>query len=190
MPQGREDSHRREYSLTRALADRWREALRIPNFRDSFLQAARDAWEFLLDSTPARQRQRWGDIEFDCDNRVNTTSAGQSFLTRFRAALAGGPYQPSEPALFHEMLGALSIDPTQFTFIDIGSGKGRALLMAADYPFRRIIGIELLPELHHVALDNLRQYQSHTQECVDLQAICGDARTFPFPAEPTVLYLF
>jgi hypothetical protein len=48
----------------------------------------------------------------------------------------------------------------------------------------------LLPELHHVALENLRQYSANTQKCVDLEAICGDARTFTFPAEPTVLYLF
>ena len=34
-----------------------------------------------------------------------------------------------------------------FTFIDLGSGKGRTLLMASDYPFRRIIGLELLEEL-------------------------------------------
>src|SRR5204863_528153 len=130
-----------------------------------------------------------GYVHYAWDNMVNTTSA----IVGWRSRLLGmfhSPYQPTEPALFHEMMDALKVDFREFTFIDVGSGKGRVLLMAADYPFRRIVGIELLPELHHVALDNLRQYQSHTQECVDLQAICGDARTFPFPAEPTVLYLF
>ena len=62
--------------------------------------------------------------------------------------------------------------------------------MAADYPFRRIVGIELLAELHSVALENLCQYKSNSQKCFELEAICGDALTFPFPAEPTVLYLF
>ena len=89
-------------------------------------QFALNLWEFLVDSTPARQRQHWGDIDFDCDHRVNTTSAGQGFRTRLRAAVAGAPYQPSEPELFHQMLGTINIDHQQFTFVDIGSGKGRA----------------------------------------------------------------
>jgi len=88
------------------------------------------------------------------------------------------------------MLGALKIDFRGFTFIDLGSGKGRVLLIAADYPFRRIVGVELLTELHGVALENLRQYKSNSQKCFDVETICGDARTFTFPAEPTVLYLF
>ena len=51
-----------------------------------------------------------------------------------------------------------------FTFVDLGSGKGRTLLMASDYPFRRIIGVELLPSLHQIAQENLRQYKSESAE--------------------------
>jgi hypothetical protein len=58
-------------------------------------------------------------------------------------------------ALFHEMLDALlqheSLDFRDLVFIDLGSGKGRTLLMASDYPFRRIVGVELLPALHLAA---------------------------------------
>lgn len=100
------------------------------------------------------------------------------------------PYQPTDPLLFHEMLSAVKIDFREFTFIDLGSGKGRVLLMAADYPFRRIVGIELSTELHSVAQNNLRQYKSNSQKCFALETFCSDARTFTFPAEPTVLYLF
>ena len=46
---------------------------------------------------------------------------------------------------------ALHLDFQDFNFVDIGSGKGRALLLASDYPFREIIGIELSPELDRVA---------------------------------------
>jgi len=62
--------------------------------------------------------------------------------------------------------------------------------MAANYPFRRIVGIELLPELHHARWRICVNTAVNTQKCVDLEPICGDARTFTFPAEPTVLYLF
>jgi SAM-dependent methyltransferase len=77
-----------------------------------------------------------------------------------------------------------------FTFIDLGSGKGRTLLMASDYPFRRIVGVELLPSLHEIARQNLSQYKSDTQKCFALQSICADATAFPFPDEPLVIYLF
>jgi SAM-dependent methyltransferase len=104
------------------------------------------------------------------------------------------PYQPTESALFHEMLGALqqqsAADFHDFVFVDLGSGKGRTLLMASDYPFRRIVGVELLPALHQAADENLRNYKSESQKCFALESICADATEFPFPDEPTVLYLF
>src|SRR5271167_2282557 len=115
-------------------------------------------WEFARDSTPARRRQRYGDVEYDWDFRVDTTSATVGWRDRLLGHFHS-PYQPTEPALFREMLATLmssaKIEFGEFTFIDIGSGKGRALLMAADYPFRRILGIELLPELHRVAKENI-----------------------------------
>ena len=104
------------------------------------------------------------------------------------------PYQPTESALFHEMLEALHqqshSDFHDFIFIDLGSGKGRTLLMASDYPFRRIVGVELLPVLHQAAQENLREHKSESQKCFALESICADATEFSFPAEPTVLYLF
>ena len=104
------------------------------------------------------------------------------------------PYQPTESALFHEMLEALRehshADFRDFVFIDLGSGKGRTLLMASDYPFRRIVGVELLPTLHQAALENLSKYRGESQKCFAIESICADAIEFSFPAEATVLYLF
>jgi hypothetical protein len=62
--------------------------------------------------------------------------------------------------------------------------------MAADYPFQRIMGVELLPALHEIARQNLAQYKSESQQCFSMEAICGDASVFPFPNEPLVVYLF
>ena len=150
-------------------------------------------WEFLRDSTPARRRQRYGDADYDWDHRVNTTSAAVSWRDRLLGVFHS-PYQPTEPALFHEMLEALQqqshLDFREFTFIDLGSGKGRTLLLASDYPFRRILGIELLPALHQIAQENLQKYSNKSQKCFALESICENATAFAFPAEPTVLYLF
>jgi SAM-dependent methyltransferase len=150
-------------------------------------------WEFVRDSTPERRRQRYGDAEYDWEHRVNTTSAAVGWRDRLRGAFHS-PYQPTEAALFHEMLDALrkqsQSDFHDFVFLDLGSGKGRTLLMAADYPFRRIVGVELLPALHQAAQDNLSKYRGESQECFALESVCADATEFPLPAEPTVLYLF
>jgi hypothetical protein len=150
-------------------------------------------WEFVRDSTPERRRQRYGDAEYDWEHRVNTTSAAVSWRDRLLGVFHS-PYQPTESTLFHEMLEALRrqshCDFHDFVFIDLGSGKGRTLLMASDYPFCRILGVELLPALHQAAQDNLSKYRSESQKCFALESICGDAIQFPFPAEPTVLYLF
>jgi SAM-dependent methyltransferase len=150
-------------------------------------------WEFVRDSTPERRRQRYGDAEYDWEHRVNTTSAAMGWRDRLLGAFHS-PYQPTESALFHEMIDALGqqidLDFHGFVFVDLGSGKGRTLLMASDYPFRRIVGVELLPALHEAAQENLSKYRSESQKCFALESICGDATEFAFPAEPTVLYLF
>lgn len=178
------------YTLWRALRDWWTE--RHPKFgtAGSLRQFGREMYEFLRDSTPERRRLRYGDIDYDWEHRVNTTEAAVSTRARFIGTLAGSLYQPTEPAAFREMLSSLPINYRYFTFIDIGSGKGRTLLMASDYPFRRIIGIELLPELHEIAQENIRKYKSENQRSFAIESRCVDAREFVFPNDPLVLYFF
>jgi SAM-dependent methyltransferase len=187
------DSALRRISVTRS-AWRWWKNIAVRDGRGSatwqFLGALA---EFVRESTPERRRQRYGDAEYDWEHRVNTTSAAVGWRDRLLGVFHS-PYQPTESALFHEMIAALSdqkgFDFGAFTFIDLGSGKGRTLLMASDYPFRRIVGVELLPALHRVAWGNLGKYRSEAQKCFAIEAICGDATDFAFPVEPTVLFLF
>lgn len=147
-------------------------------------------FELLRDLTPGRRRSRFGDIDFDFAHGVDTTWATIGLRTRFRELLSGGQYQPSEPELFHEILRTMPVKPDGFTFIDLGSGKGRTLLMASSYEFGRIIGVELLAELDAVARENIARYHGEDQKCFAIESHCGDAREFQFPPEPTVLYLF
>lgn len=146
--------------------------------------------ELVLDYLPSRRRLRYGDIDYDFEHRVNTTWASPSLSVRLREIFTRGKYQPSEPELFHHILELLRIDYARFTFIDLGSGKGRTLLMASDYPFHRIIGAEIIPELHAIAEENVKRYRSEQQKCFALETRLGDAREFEFPDEPMVLYLF
>ncbi|HSY91313.1 MAG TPA: class I SAM-dependent methyltransferase [Candidatus Binatus sp.] len=159
-------------------------------------------WEFARDSTPERRRLRFGDADYDWDFRVNTTSGAVGWRDRLLGTFHS-EYQPTEPAVFHEMLDSLqqklqltttpdhsTLTFRDFTFIDLGSGKGRTLLMASDYPFRRIVGVELLHSLHQIAQENLRLYKREPQKCFALESVCTDATAFVFPNDPLVLYLF
>src|SRR5215470_7530605 len=148
-----------------------------------------ELWRFLRDSTPEQRRRRYGDVEYDWDHRVDTTSATVGWRDRLLGVFHS-PYQPTDPALFHELLAQLDVDFSDYTFIDIGSGKGRTLMMASDYPFKKVMGVELLPELDRIASENIGKYKSEKQRCFRIESCCADARSFPFPAEPTVLYLF
>lgn len=153
-------------------------------------ELVKDAFEIARDHLPSRRRLLYGDIDFDWDYRVDTTWSNLPVGTRIRGALAGRGYQPSDPLTFHEIMAQLAIDFRDFTFVDLGSGKGRALLMVSDYPFRRIIGVELLPELHVIAEENVRQYSSPRQQCRSFELHCGDARRFQLPLEPLVVFIF
>ena len=173
----------------RELRNWWHEQARAKGAASSTSLLVRKLWSFVRESTPERRRQRYGDMEYDWEHRVNTTSGTVSWRARL-LGLFHSPYQPTEPALFHKMMASLPIEFDKFTFIDLGSGKGRTLLMASEYPFMKIIGVELLPELHQIAQENLASYKSESRKCFTLEAVCGDATDFPFPAEPVVLYLF
>jgi SAM-dependent methyltransferase len=175
--------------LAIGLREWWKESLVHRGFLRTLKAFLGSVLSFLRDSTPARRRQRYGDVEYDWDYRVDTTSATVGWRDRL-LGLLHSPYQPSEPALFREMLTSVQVDYREFIFVDVGSGKGRALLMAADYPFRRVLGVELLPELNRVARNNLCRYKSSAQKCFNIESVCAAAQTFVFPPEPTLLYLF
>ncbi len=167
-----------------------REAIRTRGFLGALRFFASGFVEQVRDLAPSRRKSRYGDIDFDFDHAVDTTWATVSLRTRMREWLRGVQYQASEPELFRSIIDSLPVAPDGFTFIDLGSGKGRTLLMASDYPFRRIIGVELLPELNAIAVQNMARYKSGQQKCFTLESQAGDARSFEFPIEPTVLYLF
>lgn len=176
-------------SVVNTIRHWWKESSAREGFVSTLKRFLATLWEFACESTPSQRRQRYGDVEYDWDYRVNTTGATVHWRDRL-LGMFHSAYQPTDPTQFREMLASLKIDSREFTFIDIGSGKGRVLLMAADNPFRRVLGIELLPELHRVAKENIGKYKSESQQCFAIDCLLGDAREFPFPPEPTVVYMF
>ena len=102
-------------------------------------------------------------------------------------------YEPTPAPPFLRILRSIPLEYERYTFADLGSGKGAALLYAAEFPFKRIIGIEFSPLLHRIAERNLANYRSRTirtMKCRDCRSLCMDVTTWPIPPEPTLFYLF
>lgn len=94
-------------------------------------------------------------------------------LDQWQQTLAGTPYSIAD-----------------YTFLDIGSGKGRAVMLASDAPFRRIVGVELNPELTSIAESNLVLWKTSPHACTDITVLNVDALAAPIPDSPTVLYIY
>lgn len=103
---------------------------------------------------------------------------------------AGLEYQSHHPALIRAALMGLTIKHEDYTFVDIGCGKGRVLLIASEFPFRRIIGLEFAPPLAEIARQNLRSYRYGRQRCAQIEVITGDAMEYDLEPEPLLLYFF
>jgi hypothetical protein len=165
-----------------------RDSLRLYGVAETLARIGRGGFELLRDSLPSRRRLRYGDLDYDWDQGVDTTWSNVGFATRVKEVFAGRGYQPTDPVIFREMMEQVAADLRAYTFIDLGSGKGRALLLAREFPFARIVGMELLPELHGIAEQNIGRLAAEERSRFELMS--GDARQFVFPIEPIFLYLF
>jgi predicted RNA methylase len=102
----------------------------------------------------------------------------------------GMQYQPTRRRQVWKALRALRIgDHRDWTFIDLGSGKGRVLLAAAAFPFARIIGVEFAAELNAIARKNLAIYSGRLR-CQQIELVCVDAAEWQFPAGKMIVYLY
>lgn len=102
----------------------------------------------------------------------------------------GTNYTGIEPVRFHASVSALAIKFQDFTFIDFGSGKGRALLLASALPFKKIIGVEFSSELLEIARHNLETYRTARVQCQSIDLLCMDIVDVQLPAEPLVLFFY
>jgi hypothetical protein len=200
------------FSSWRVFVRHWRESVRYFGRWRSLRELASATWSAMLEFLPSRRKARFGDLDYDWEHSVDTTRSNVGVGTQFLTGVMARPYFATEPWLFEQIMqavalsiqqSALSIQPTtavrgtsaytglqEFNFIDLGSGKGRVLLMAADYPFKRIIGVEFMPALHRAAQKNISGFASDRQRCRQIETLCMDARNFQFPDGPLVVYLF
>jgi SAM-dependent methyltransferase len=131
-------------------------------------------WEFL----PPRD---------DFDRLYGIHTAGVTSLRRLRVVSQnkreGVRHQPVDPDWFERGIREIP-NCAEFTFVDMGCGKGRGLVLARRAGFERIVGVEFAPALARTARRNLRKLG------LEAEIVVGDAATYVFRDEPTVLFLY
>ncbi|MEW9838041.1 class I SAM-dependent methyltransferase [Mesorhizobium marinum] len=96
----------------------------------------------------------------------------------------------TSPKSFDFIMRSLPADLSGYTFIDIGSGKSRTLLLASHYSFGAIVGVEFARELVAIAQGNLETYRNPAQRCRALSVVEADAAAYAFPDTPLVVYFY
>jgi SAM-dependent methyltransferase len=99
------------------------------------------------------------------------------------------------PSIFQAMVKQWRKSPPgapieDFSFIDIGAGMGRAVLLAAQLPFREAVGVELNPTLVRIARRNLAVWRASGRAQAPMKMICSDAAKFTLPKGPCLAFLF
>ena len=147
---------------------------------------------FALRVTPTKWFLAYRAKQFDARYGLDTAEIVQPSalgLTSSEAELSH-EYQPCAPETLSDVLSNLPHQYQRYTFVDLGSGKGVALLAASMFPFRRIVGIEWSQSLASIARENVRRFSHRQQKCRDIVVLDGDAAAYELPEDPLIIFMF
>lgn len=140
---------------------------------------------------PAPGRHPW-----DVENGMDTSGllGGGSLATGHRHDTFIVGYAGVPPSRFRALLdrwqATLEAPLESVTFVDLGCGKGRALMLASELPFREAVGVELNPELAACAERNLLQWNAAGKARCPARVVEADATEFAWPAGPLLVFIY
>ncbi len=126
------------------------------------------------------------------DRKHNVNTRGQIDLDQVDVVGAnkteGHPIVSISPRTFSFLARHFPKTCENYTFIDIGSGKGRSLLMAQKYGFEKIIGVEFAEAVCLIAKDNIQRFRHGKGRVSSCHVVHLDATQYEYPYENLVLY--
>ncbi|MBI5129497.1 MAG: class I SAM-dependent methyltransferase [Rhodopseudomonas palustris] len=134
-----------------------------------------------------RDAQRDARVDWDAKYGTDTDSSVEldGLTIRQDSRRYGERYQASDPRVLADSLKYIGLDPRGHRFVDLGCGKGRMLIVAAELGFSSCVGVEFADELARAARRNVAASGFRT-----ISIVHGDAGNYAFRDEPFVLYLF
>lgn len=124
--------------------------------------------------------------DFDARTGIETKSIVPLYKIEGKRLFQRHRYEATHPQAFARAIEVLPIDRSQFTFIDIGCGKGRTLFLAREHGFPLAIGVELSELLVRIARENIRKLGAEEHITVHH----ADACEWRWPDVPTVAFLY
>jgi len=147
-----------------------------------------DGVQKSLRKAPQYLRRSQRDVD-DFDARHGTDTGGFEHIWQFSIqsdnARFGTHYRATSERDLVQALTAIPEDLGAFTFVDVGCGKGKTLMVAARLGFRSVIGVEFAPELAAIAGANVAKVGIGNALVVE-----GDAAAFTFPDDPLIVYFY
>ena len=129
----------------------------------------------------------WWDLKYHTDTFAWVAVERLGIDTQLQAHAQR--YQPSQAVPLRQLLRALAIPPGK-VFVDLGCGKGKALLLAAEFGFAEARGVEVSPTLCDLARHNCATYQQKTNTPTQFVIVQADARQYPVADDEEVFFLF
>lgn len=132
-----------------------------------------------------------GDFSFDF--RYGTDTIGRIKLAdldiKSENKQRGRSYAPTKVRPFKKLMNTVNF-PDNSVFVDFGSGKGRLLLLASQYHFKRVVGIEFSPQLCKVAKKNLSIFKEQYETFGNAEIIESDVVDYEIRDDENVFFLY
>ena len=110
------------------------------------------------------------DIKYDIETRHHISSLDLKIESKNKEYAFR--YEPIGNKDFYASMKYLNIRHEEYVFIDVGAGKGRALLLASNFPFKEFIGIEFSEEIYNIAKTNINKFKSVSKKNWDCKINC------------------
>ncbi|MDE3200358.1 MAG: class I SAM-dependent methyltransferase [Acidobacteriota bacterium] len=121
----------------------------------------------------------------DFDRARKTETSRTVHRKRLQVCRSAQSYFATQPEFFERACSYLPAEAKSYQFFDLGSGKGRVLIMAREHGFRDITGVELSRSLNRTCKRNLEKLKM-----TDVQVREEDASAIQFPDAPLVIFMY
>lgn len=148
---------------------------------------------YLLATGRAAQHAYVYDDTFDREYGTDTAGAvavdEMGDVPEGAVSASAEAYEATPPECFDHLIAEADLGSLRtYRFVDLGSGKGRALLLAALRGFEDVVGVEFAKDLHSIACENIKRL-STSHPHVRIATVLGDAGTYRFERVPTVCFV-
>jgi len=95
---------------------------------------------------------------------------------------------PAPYTAIYSLLNNIPLDFSKSVFLDYGSGTGRAIIVAASFPFKKVIGIELSLNMFEISNDNI--HRMHYKKAKEIECINVNAKDYILEDDINIIYFY